>query len=209
MSDYGSPLFAALRADCAAAWRAYTEHGFVEQLADGSLPRAAFLRYLRQDYLFLVHFARAWALAVVKSDRIDEMRQAAAMVHALIDAEMRLHVATCAVEGLSEADLAATESFRALRRPGICRHAHNRETRTQAPLDEDRIARILHPQPVYPYPVADLSPRFPNLSRDPVGQNEHPVLVVFEYVMCGERLRLDLVLKYRHHVICGVIRLDR
>jgi len=63
---------------------------------------------LKQDYLFLVHFARAWALVVVKSGRIDEMRAAAATVSALIDAEMRLHIETCAAEGLSEADLAAT-----------------------------------------------------------------------------------------------------
>ena len=109
MTDYGSPLFAALRAAAAGPWAAYTEHRFVTGLGDGSLPRAAFLRYLRQDYLFLVHFARAWALAVVKSDRIDEMRQAAATVHALIDTEMRLHIATCAAEGIGEADLAATE----------------------------------------------------------------------------------------------------
>ena len=40
---------------------------FVEQLGDGSLPRKSFLHYLVQDYVFLVHFSRAWALAVVKS----------------------------------------------------------------------------------------------------------------------------------------------
>ena len=108
MTDYGSPLFAALRAAAAGPWAAYTGHRFVTGLGDGSLPRASFLRYLRQDYLFLVHFARAWALAVVKSDRIDEMRQAAATVHALIDTEMRLHIATCTAEGIPEADLAAT-----------------------------------------------------------------------------------------------------
>ncbi|MEM7525784.1 MAG: TenA family protein, partial [Pseudomonadota bacterium] len=91
------------------AWRSYVDHAFVRGLGDGSLPRSAYLAYLRQDYLFLVHFARAWALVVVKSGRIDEMREAAATVSALIDAEMRLHVETCAAEGLSEDMLAATE----------------------------------------------------------------------------------------------------
>ncbi|MEO1016978.1 MAG: TenA family protein [Pseudomonadota bacterium] len=112
MTDYGSSLFAALREECASAWRTYTEHAFVAGLGDGSLPREAFLRYLRQDYLFLVHLTRAWALAVVKSDRIDEMRHAAATVHALIDEEMRLHIETCAAEGISEAELAATTEAR-------------------------------------------------------------------------------------------------
>lgn len=106
--DYGAPAFAALRAACAEDWRGYVDHPFVRGLGDGSLPRGAYLAYLKQDYLFLVHFARAWALVVVKSGRIDEMRAAAATVSALIDAEMRLHIETCAAEGLSEAELAAT-----------------------------------------------------------------------------------------------------
>lgn len=108
MTDYGSPLFAALREHAGDAWHAYVRHEFVERLGAGSLPRSAYLRYLRQDYVYLIHFARAWALAAVKSDRIDEIRAAAANVHALIDDEMRLHVATCAAEGLDEAALAAT-----------------------------------------------------------------------------------------------------
>ncbi|MFV0300090.1 MAG: thiaminase II, partial [Paracoccus sp. (in: a-proteobacteria)] len=58
--DYGRS-FALWRADCAETWAAYTRHAFVEGLRDGTLPRAAFLNYLRQDYLFLIHFARAWS----------------------------------------------------------------------------------------------------------------------------------------------------
>jgi len=106
--DYGAPLFTALREACAADWRAYVRHRFVAGLGDGSLPRAAFLAYLRQDYLFLIHFARAWALAAVKAEHVDELRQAAGAVHALIDAELRLHVGVCAAEGVPEAELAAT-----------------------------------------------------------------------------------------------------
>lgn len=109
MTDYGSPLFAALRSAEAPAWSAYVNHRFVRDLGAGTLAQDAFHRYLTQDYVFLVHFARAWAMAVVKSDRIAEMRQAAATVHALIDVEMRLHVEMCAAQGVSEAALARTE----------------------------------------------------------------------------------------------------
>jgi thiaminase (transcriptional activator TenA) len=108
-TDYGSPVFGALRAACGRDWIAYTRHAFVAGLGDGSLPREAYLRYLRQDYLFLVHFARAWALLAAKAERIDEMRTAAATVHALIDTEMRLHIETCAAEGIDADALAATE----------------------------------------------------------------------------------------------------
>jgi thiaminase/transcriptional activator TenA len=104
-----SQLFHHLKAQSMAAWDAYTDHAFVRQLGAGTLPKAAFLHYLRQDYVFLIHFSRAWALAITKSDRIDEMRHAAATVHALIDHEMQLHIATCAASGISEAELNATE----------------------------------------------------------------------------------------------------
>ena len=106
--SYGA-IFPLWREAADAAWQDYTRHAFVEGLRDGTLPRAAFLHYLRQDYVFLIHFSRAWALAVTKSETIDEMRIAAATVNALIDEEMRLHIGICAEAGISEADLEATE----------------------------------------------------------------------------------------------------
>ena len=108
LTKYGSPVFESLRTQACATWKTYVEHEFVRKLSDGTLPRAAFLHYLKQDYVFLIHFARAWALAVLKSDRINEMRIAAATVHSLIDEEMRLHIRTCAAEGIEEATLSAT-----------------------------------------------------------------------------------------------------
>ena len=93
-------------------WDAYTRHPFVQGMADGSLPRDAFLNYLVQDYLFLIHFARAWALAVVKAGDLDEMRACSAVVHTLIDHEMALHVETCAAAGIdTDAMLATPEAL--------------------------------------------------------------------------------------------------
>jgi thiaminase (transcriptional activator TenA) len=48
-------------------------------------------------------------MAVFKSDRLSEMRIAAGTVFALIDQEMKLHVAFCAKNGISEVELAATQ----------------------------------------------------------------------------------------------------
>ncbi len=85
--------FAALLARCAPEWEAYCQHEFVRRLADGTLPAGSFRRYLRQDYLFLVHFARAWGLAVYKSRTIAELRQGLDSLKAIVDLEMGLHVA--------------------------------------------------------------------------------------------------------------------
>ncbi len=100
-------LFGRLKQTCGADWQAYVGHDFVRQLADGSLPEACFRHYLAQDYLFLIHFARAYALAVFKSEELDDMRQAAATLDALLNTEMSLHIRTCAAWGLGEADLLA------------------------------------------------------------------------------------------------------
>lgn len=105
--DYGR-VFSQWREGCPEIWSAYTRHAFVAGLGDGSLPRDAFLRYLRQDYVFLVHFSRAWALAIVKSDNLEEMKMASNLVHALIHEEMKLHIKVCAAEGISAEELERT-----------------------------------------------------------------------------------------------------
>ena len=88
-------------------WADYTTHAFVGGLADGSLPEAAFRHYLAQDYLFLTHFARAYGLAVYKSDNLDDMRAASSAISGILDVEMDLHVKYCSDWGLSEAEMAA------------------------------------------------------------------------------------------------------
>jgi thiaminase/transcriptional activator TenA len=100
-------LFARLRVRADPAWRRYVRHPFVRRLADGSLPEAAFRYYLGQDYLFLIHFARAYGLAAYKSDELDDIRQAASALSAIVDVEMALHVAYCEDWGLTQAAMAA------------------------------------------------------------------------------------------------------
>ena len=106
-ATYGR-TFAALREGCPSDWAAYTRHAFVEGLRSGDLPRNAFLHYLKQDYVFLVHFSRAWSLGVVKSETLDEMKVCAGTVDALVNHEMALHVQTCAEAGIDEETLFAT-----------------------------------------------------------------------------------------------------
>jgi thiaminase/transcriptional activator TenA len=94
--------------DAGKEWRRFTRHRFVEELAAGTLDPAAFRYYLVQDYRFLVHFSRAWALVAVKSEDVDDIKAAASLVHTLIDDELKLHIETCAGWGLSHDELKAT-----------------------------------------------------------------------------------------------------
>ena len=48
-------------------WKQYVEHEFVQQLAKGTLPKACFQHYLKQDYIYLFHYSRAFALGLFKA----------------------------------------------------------------------------------------------------------------------------------------------
>ncbi len=107
-SAFERGFFGRLRQAAGSAWAGYVEHDFVLRLANGSLPEACFRHYLVQDYLFLIQFARAWALAGYKAASLDELRAAGQAMAAIVDVEMGLHVRYCAGWGLDETAMART-----------------------------------------------------------------------------------------------------
>jgi thiaminase/transcriptional activator TenA len=102
-------LFRQLRGLCTSDWNTYVHHRFVAGLADASLPAECFRHYLVQDYLFLVHFCRAYGLAAFKADTLADIRAAAAGLAAIAQTELRLHVAYCHEWELTEKSLAETD----------------------------------------------------------------------------------------------------
>jgi thiaminase/transcriptional activator TenA len=98
-------FFDQLRTACSLEWEAYCQHEFVQALGRGTLSEDCFKHYLVQDYLFLIHFARAWALAVFKAETLEEMRDFTSVLHALLEQEMALHVDFCAGWGISRAEM--------------------------------------------------------------------------------------------------------
>ncbi len=98
-------LYKQLKDGCMDDWHAYCHDPFVEGLANGTLPQESFRHYLQQDYLFLIHFSRAYALAVVKADNLNDMRAASSSVDSLLNTEMRLHMDYCTQWGLTEQDV--------------------------------------------------------------------------------------------------------
>lgn len=106
-------MFERLKQANADAWRTYIQHPFVRGLATGSLPEACFQHYLKQDYLFLIHFARAYGLAVYKSNTLSDMRHAQASLSAILDTELDLHISYCKTWGIEEKDLLTLPESRA------------------------------------------------------------------------------------------------
>ena len=103
-------FFDTLKAAGADEWQRYAGHPFTTAMGEGTLPEAAFRHYLVQDYLFLIEFARAYALAVYKAPTLADMREGAGGLSAILDVEMGLHVKLCEAWGLSPIDLERSPS---------------------------------------------------------------------------------------------------
>ena len=106
--SYGE-VFKILKDKNVNVWLYYTKHEFVQKLANDSLHENCFLNYLKQDYLFLIQFSKAWSLAILKSDNLEEMKVAASTLNELINFEMGLHISLCEKYGISKFDLENTE----------------------------------------------------------------------------------------------------
>ncbi|TCD61246.1 hypothetical protein EIP91_008714 [Steccherinum ochraceum] len=91
----------------AEVWKAYVQHEFVVELAKGKLDRACFLHFIKQDYLYLKYYARAYGLLAAKTTTFTGIASATQTILNVIH-EVSNHKAFCAKWGISEADLEAT-----------------------------------------------------------------------------------------------------
>ncbi len=98
---------ALLRAEAAPIWEAQHAHPFVRGIADGTLAPEAFTHYIRQDYLFLVEYARLLALGAARAPDLATMRRFAGLTEAILGEEMQMHRAFAADLGITEVELEA------------------------------------------------------------------------------------------------------
>ena len=110
---YAASLFDQLKRACVDEWNAYCHHDFVNEIGEGTLPIESFRYYLEQDYIFLIHFSRAWALAVYKSSSVAEMQWATEILHSTVNTEMSLHVGFSERFGVSQEQLENTKEAQA------------------------------------------------------------------------------------------------
>lgn len=89
-------------------WKHYIEHEFVKGLAEGTLPADCFRHYLKQDYLYLFHYSRAFALGIFKAKNFAEMETPRKTLD-IICHETQLHLDYCREWGISEEEVFSTE----------------------------------------------------------------------------------------------------
>jgi thiaminase/transcriptional activator TenA len=98
---------AELRRAADAVWTAQHEHPFVRAIGDGTAGLDGFKRYVRQDYVFLVEYARLLALGAARAPDLATMRRFADLAQAILGEEMELHRAFARELGIGEAELEA------------------------------------------------------------------------------------------------------
>jgi thiaminase/transcriptional activator TenA len=89
-------------------WAAQHRHPFVRGIGQGNLDPSKFRHYVRQDYLFLIDYARVLALGCARAPALSDMTRYAQMADAVLGSEMDLHRRYAADWGISLAELEAT-----------------------------------------------------------------------------------------------------
>ncbi|HWF36462.1 MAG TPA: thiaminase II [Solirubrobacteraceae bacterium] len=85
-----------LRSLAAGIWEAQHVHPFVQGIADGSLEVERFRHFVRQDYVYLIEYARLLSLACARAPRLEWMRRFAELAQSTLGTEMDMHRAFAA-----------------------------------------------------------------------------------------------------------------
>ncbi|ADJ13619.1 thiaminase II [Halalkalicoccus jeotgali] len=90
-------------------WAAQREHPFVTELAAGTLAEEAFLHWVKQDYRYLLDYARTFSVAGARARDEETMTHLMGIAHTTLDYEMDLHREFAADYGIDPADLETVE----------------------------------------------------------------------------------------------------
>ena len=86
-------------------WEEGYNHPFVQELGKGTLDKEKFQFYLLQDYLYLLEYAKVFAVAVVKSDTEELMKNFSTLQYFIFTGEMDLHRKYMAGFGITQAEM--------------------------------------------------------------------------------------------------------
>lgn len=98
-----------LRALADDLWQAQHAHPFIAGIRDGELGLERFQFWLRQDYLYLIDYARLFGVAMSKAPNLETMTTMAQMGHEILHTEMDLHRRYAAEFGIELGELEAEQ----------------------------------------------------------------------------------------------------
>lgn len=90
-------------------WSSYYEHPFVKGIGEGNLDIEKFKFYMIQDYLYLLDYAKIYALGIVKADDEEIMQGFSNMVNGILNGEMSIHRSYMKRLGITSEDIKNTD----------------------------------------------------------------------------------------------------
>ena len=89
--------------------QAILEHPFIRGIGDGSLPVDRFKYYVIQDYVYLIDYSRALAIASARAIDLQDMSWFAGLLDETLNQEMALHRSYCQEFGINLQELESVE----------------------------------------------------------------------------------------------------
>jgi thiaminase/transcriptional activator TenA len=86
-------------------WQAMHDHALVRSIGEGNPDLQRLRFWMRQDYLFLIDYARLFALAAARAPDLETMTSFARLCHETLEGEMTLHRSYAEDFGISTAEL--------------------------------------------------------------------------------------------------------
>lgn len=80
-----------LKQDALDIWEQGFHHPFVQELGKGTLPQKTFQFYLLQDYVYLMEYAKVFALGAMKSTTEQQLAYFVEAQHGILATELDLH----------------------------------------------------------------------------------------------------------------------
>lgn len=98
-----------LREKVAPIWERTHRHPFVTGLGDGNLPVESFRFYMKQDYVYLIEYAKMFAIASTKAHDLATSARFASLQEATLNFEMALHRQYAERFGITREELEQTK----------------------------------------------------------------------------------------------------
>lgn len=90
-------------------WEKNHQHPFVQELGKGILDEKKFIHYMKQDYVYLIDYAKLFAIGAMKAHNLETMDKFAGILYDTLHFEMDLHRQFAAEFGISREELEATK----------------------------------------------------------------------------------------------------
>ncbi len=90
-------------------WENCHGHPFLTGLRDGTLELERFIYYMKQDYVYLIDYAKMFAIGSIKAYDLETMGKFAELLHSTLNVEMELHRQYAERFGIAREELEATQ----------------------------------------------------------------------------------------------------